>query len=145
MKELDDRYREALEVQSNNTLKGTTSANFNERYRANKDAFVVLLGLYASRSYAKQRFLMHKMKQRFCAKFIHDAVRKMEERAQGRNFVVAYGDGSFPVTMRGIIGDGGCHRSLMILLSKRVRVVMTDEHRTTHACPFCRDAGMNRK
>ena len=93
----------------------------------------------------EQRFLMHKMKQRFRAKFIHDAVRKMEERAQGRNFVVAYGDGSFPVTMKGTIGGGGCHRSLMILLSKRVRVVMTDEHQTTHACPYCREEGMNKK
>ena len=45
MKELDDRYQEALEVQSNNTLKGTTSMNFDERHRENKDAFVVLLGL----------------------------------------------------------------------------------------------------
>lgn len=128
MKELDDRYQEALEVQSNNTPKGTTSMNFDERYRANKDTFVVLLGLYESRAYAKQRFLKPKMKQRFRAKYIHDAVRKMEEKAQVWNFIVAYGDGSFPVTMKVMIGGGGCHRSLMILLSKRMRVVMTDEY-----------------
>ena len=59
--------------------------------------------------------------------------------------MVAYGDGSFPVSMKGMIGGGGCHRSLMILLSKRVRVVMTDEHRTTHACPRCRENTMKRK
>ena len=47
MKFLDNRYQLALEVQSENTLKGTTHLNFNERSRANKDAFMVLLGLYA--------------------------------------------------------------------------------------------------
>ena len=120
---------------SKNSLKGTHYLNFDEQYRANKEAFFVLLGLYASRAAAKQRFLIYKKKQRFRATFINDAVRKMEERAGGKDFVVAYGDGSFPVSMKGMIGGGGCHRSLMILLSKRVRVVMTDEHRTTHACP----------
>ena len=119
--------------------------NFDERYRANKEAFLVLLGLYASRAAAKQRFLIYKKKQRFRATFINDAVRKMEERAGGKDFEVAYGDGSFPVSMKGMIGGGGCHRSLMILLSKRVRVVMTDEHRTTHACPHCRGNAIGRK
>ena len=36
--------------------------------------------------------------------------------------------------------DGGesAHRRLMIRLSKRVLVVMTDEYRTTKACPVCK-------
>jgi len=116
VKELDDRYEEALDIMSKNSLKGTHYLNFDEQYRANKEVFLVLLGLYASRAAAKQRFLIYKKKQRFRATIINDAVRKMEERAGKKDFVVAYGNGGFPVSLKGMIGSGGCHRSLMILL-----------------------------
>lgn len=81
MKLLDNGNEEALDVMSTNLLKGTQYLNFDERYCANKKAFLVLLGLYALRAAAKQRFLISKKKQRFWATFINDAVQKMEERA----------------------------------------------------------------
>ena len=49
----------------------------------------------------------------------------------------AYGDGDFPLSMKGM--DGGCsaHKRLMMLLAKRVRIVLTNEYRTTKGCPKC--------
>lgn len=60
-----------------------------------------------------------------------------EEGAGGNYFVVAYGDSQFPLTMKGC--GSLAHGRLMRLLSKRVRVVMTNEYWTTKACPKCRD------
>ena len=56
-----------------------------------------------------------------------------------------YGDGNFRLTMKGMYGGGSAHRRLMIRLSKRVPVVMTDEYRTTKGCPVCRNYDLKMK
>ena len=56
--------------------------------------------------------------------------------AGGRDFVVAYGDGDFPLVIKGL--GSSSHKKLMRLLSKKVRIVLTCEFRTTKACPCCR-------
>ena len=52
--------------------------------------------------------------------------------------MVAYGDGTFPLSMKGLDGGGSAHKRLMTLLSKKARIVLTSEYRTTKACPACR-------
>ena len=41
--------------------------------------------------------------------------------------------------MGGMDGGNSAHGRLMVLLSKRVRIVMTNEYRTTKACPNCKN------
>ena len=40
--------------------------------------------------------------------------------------------------MKGMDGGGSAHKRLMTLLSKKARIVLTSEYRTTKACPCCR-------
>ena len=56
---------------------------------------------------------------------------------------MAYGDGNFGLSMIGMDSDGSAYKRLMAGLSKKVRVVMTDEYRTTKACPVCKDYWIN--
>ena len=60
-----------------------------------------------------------------------------QKNARYDDFVVTYGNSNFGLTMKGMVGGGGgsTHRRLMIRLSKRVPVIMTDEYRTTKVCP----------
>ena len=52
---------------------------------------------------------------------------------------------SFPLVMKGM--DGGCstHKKLMMMLSKRVHIVMTNEYWSTKACPKCKDKTIKMK
>ena len=52
-------------------------------------------------------------------------VKSFTEAAGGDDFIVVYGDGSFPLTMNGMARGASAHKWLMVLLSKRVRIVMT--------------------
>ena len=56
------------------------------------------------------------------------------------NFVVAYGDGYFGLTMKGMDCVGSAYRRLMIRLSKRA-----DDYRTTNACPVCKNYDLKMK
>ena len=56
---------------------------------------------------------------------------------------MAYSDDNFGLTMKGMDDGGSKHYYLMMQLSKKVRVVMTDEYRTTKACPVCKDYWIN--
>ena len=97
-------------------------------------------GWYSSEDFAKLRFWQQRQKQKFDAVYINKTVRLLKEEAgEGNEFVVAYGDGKFPLTMKGV--GSSAHERLMRLLSKKVRVVITDEYRTTKACPKCREQG----
>ena len=82
--------------------------------------------------------MLARRKQRFDTTFVNGAVRTFRE-AGGDDVVVAYGDGSFPTSMKGMVGGGSAHKRLMALLSKKMRVVLTSEYRTTKACPTCRN------
>ena len=59
--------------------------------------------------------------------YINERVRLLKEEAgEGNDLVVAYGNGKFPLTMKGV--GSSAHERLMRLLSKKVRVVITDEY-----------------
>lgn len=131
-------YQQALNGLCQNSLKGVYNVGeFEERYGSNLRAYNVLRKVYGSRSYRNWRFKLYKEKKKFDAVYVNEAVAKFEENAGGRDFVVAYGDGQFPLTMKGC--GSSAHARLMRLLSKRVRVIMTNEYRTTKACPRCRN------
>ena len=99
--------------------------------------------LYGSRGFGKRRFLLQKRKQAFDAKFINKAAAIFRAAAGRDDFVVAYGDGSFPLSMKGMDGGGSAYKRLMTLLSKKVRIVLTSEYRSTKACPSCRTPDEN--
>ena len=80
MKSSDDRYEAALELTSNNSSKGAHRLTFDDRYRVTEGAFRVSLGSCALRAAAKRRFLLREKKR------LDDAVREMEERAEGKKF-----------------------------------------------------------
>jgi len=67
------------------------------------------------------------------------------QEAGGDDFIVEYGDGIFPLTLKGMGGGASAHRRLMMLLSKIVRIVMTNECRTTKGCPKCVDNSLSMK
>ena len=61
------------------------------------------------------------------------------KQQEARIILLRMGDGSFPLGMKGMDGGSSAHGRLMVLLSKRVRIVMTNEYRTTKACPKCKN------
>jgi len=132
-----ERYQDALIRLSRNSLKGVFMQDFDARYLETRAGYEILRKLYSSRNFGKLRFRLHSQKQKFDRVYVNKALRIFEEEAGGNDYVVAYGDGQFPLTMKGC--GSSAHGRLMRLLSKRVRVVMTNEYWTTKACPKCRD------
>ena len=120
------------------SLKSVGIEGYESNLVVQRRQFEVLKYLYGSRTFAKRRFLLARRKQRFDTTFVNGAVRTFRE-AGGDDVVVAYGDGSFPTSMKGMVGGGSAHKRLMALLSKKMRVVLTSEYRTTKACPTCRN------
>ena len=47
--------------------------------------------------------------------------------------------------MKGMDGSGAAHKPLLIRLSKKVHVFMTDEYRSTKACLVCQDYDLKMK
>ena len=80
------------------------------------NSFDVLTRLYSSRQYEEQRFLFRQRKQRFQDSFVNKAVKSFTKAAGCDDFIVAYGDVIFPLTMKGMDGDASAHKRLMMLL-----------------------------
>ena len=59
-------------------------------------------------------------KQTFDANFTNHAAATFQKEAGTDDFVVAYGDGTFPLSMKGMDGGGSAHKRLMTLPSKKV-------------------------
>ena len=118
---------------------------FKRIFIVNLDSFEVLKYVYSSRQYGKRRYLFQQRKQRFQDRFINKAVQSFTETAGGDDFTVAYGNGSCPLTMKGMYGGDSAHNQLMMLLSKRVCIVMTNECSTTKGCPTCMDNSLSMK
>ena len=128
-----------------NSIKVFDADAFRANFRVHRRSFSVLQYLYSSRKFGKRRFLQQRQKRAFCDKFINKTVNTCTEAAGGEDFIVAYGDGSFPLAMKGMDGGSSAHKRLMMLLSKRVRIVLTNEYRTTKACPKCRNNKLSMK
>ena len=137
-KKTSSRFTEAEAVMAEHSLKSVGIEGYESNLVVQRRQFEVLKYLYGSRTFAKRRFLLARRKQRFDTTFVNGAVRTFRE-AGGDDVVVAYGDGSFPTSMKGMVGGGSAHKRLMALLSKKMRVVLTSEYRTTKACPTCRN------
>jgi hypothetical protein len=71
---------------------------------------------YSSRSYGKMRFIQERQKQSFTDKLINKFVKTCQKNAGYDYFVVAYGDGNFGLTMKGMDGGRIAHRRLMAWL-----------------------------
>ena len=108
---------------------------FETHFVVHRYCYDVLNFLYSTREFGKRRFLFQRRKKCFEDKFINKAVKTLIDAAGSEDFITAYGDGSFPLVMKGLDGSGLAHKRLMMLLSKRTRNVMTNECQTTKACP----------
>ena len=117
----------ARNVLCQNSLKGVMNcADFNARYIRVRDASHLLRKVYRSYEYRKWCFRLYQKNQKFDADYVNKTVKAFERETGGENYIVAYGDGSFPLTMKGV--GSSAHKRLMRLLSKRVRVVMTNAY-----------------
>jgi len=138
-------YQKAeLEI-SNHSLKEFNLVQYEKNLVFHLNCFDVLTRLHSSRQYGKQQFPFQQRKRRFQDRFINKAIKSFTEAAGGDDFIVAYGDGSFPLTMKAIDGGASGHKRLMMLLSKRVRIVMTNERCTTKGCPKCKVNSLSMK
>ena len=133
------KYDKALQEMSDNTLKVFNGELFRANFIKHRKAFSILGGLYSTRQFGKRRFLQQQRKQKFDDTFINKTVKIFNDAAGCKDYIVAYGDGTFPLAMKGMDGGSSAHGRLMVLLSKRVRIVMTNEYRTTKACPKCKN------
>ena len=95
-------------------------AEFEANFVVQRRSFEVLTHLYGSRGFGKRRFVLQQRKQAFDANFTNKAAARFRKEAGTDDFVVAYGDGSFPLSMKGMDGGGSAHKRLMTLLSKKV-------------------------
>ena len=144
-KKNNSQYKEALDQMSEDSLKVADWTIFRENLKIQRKCYEVLKHLYSSNAFTKMSWIRERQKESFTEKFINDFVSKCKQETKGNDFVVAYGNGSFALSMKGMDGGGSSHRRLMILLSKRVRVVMTDEYRTTKACSVCKNFDIKMK
>ena len=128
---------------ANHSLKVFNLDQFEINYRVRWYSFKIFKPLCSSRQYGNRRFLLQQRKRRFDDKFINKAVNIFTEAAGGDDFIVVYGDGSFPLILKGMDGGDSAHKRLMMLLSKRARIVMTNEHRTTKGCPKFEDKSLS--
>jgi hypothetical protein len=110
----------AQDALSEHTLKGVGLVAFEANFVVQRRSFEVPKHLYGSRSFGKRRFVRQQRRQRFDATFTNSAAAKFRAAAGKDDFVVAYGDGSFPLTIKGMDGGGSAHKRLMTLLSKKV-------------------------
>lgn len=65
------------------------------------------------------------------ANFTNKAVNKFTKVVGSASFIVVYGDGSFPLSMEDMDDDGSAHKPLTMLVLKKVRIVITNNDRTT--------------
>ena len=111
----------AQDALSSHSLKGRSLAEFEANFVVQRRSFEVLKHLYGSRGFGKRRFVLQQRKQAFDANFTNKAAARFRKAAGTVNFVVAYGDGTFPLSMKGMDGGGSAHKRLMTLLSKKVK------------------------
>ncbi len=107
----------AQDALSAHSLKGLSLAEFEANFVVQRQSFEVLKHLYGSRGFGKRRFILQQRKQAFDANFTNHAAARFQKEAGTDDFVVAYGDGTFPLSMKGMDGGGSAHKRLMTLLS----------------------------
>ena len=107
----------AQDALSAHSLKGLSLAEFEANFVVQRQSFEVLKHLYGSRGFGKRRFVLQQRKQAFDANFTNHAAATFQKEAGTDDFVVAYGDGTFPLSMKGMDGGGSAHKRLMTLLS----------------------------
>ena len=142
---LNLRYDEVLNRMAETSLKVFDWVTFRENLKEHRKSYDVLKNLYLSSTLAKMCWIQERQKQRFTDTFINEFefVSKCKKKTGVDDFVVAYSEGSFGLTMKGMDGGGSAHRHLMIRLSKRVPMVLTDEFRIAKACPVCKNYDLN--
>ena len=85
-----------------NSLKVFDWETYREKLNVYKECYKVLKKLHSSRSYGKMRFIQERQKQSFTDKLINKFVKTCQKNAGYDYFVVAYGDGNFGLTIKGI-------------------------------------------
>ena len=128
------KYDETLHEMPENALKVFNGELFHNYFRKHRKVFNILGGLYSTRQFDKCCLLQQRTKQLFDDAFINKVVKVFNDTAGGEDYIVAYGDGSFLLAMAGMDGGSLAHGRWMLLLSKRVRIMMTNEYHITKAC-----------
>ena len=100
----------AQDALSAHSLKGLSLAEFEANFVVQRQSFSVLKHLYGSRGFGKRRFVLQQRKQAFDANFTNHAAATFQKEAATDDFVVAYGDGTFPLSMKGMDGGGSAHK-----------------------------------
>jgi len=128
-------YKEAQVRLTKTSLKVADLALYVQNLLVQAQCFQTLSLVFASKEFGKIRFKQQQQKQRFEAQTINRILR-LAEPAEGAPAVFAYGNGQFPLSMRGCSGASP-HARLMRLLAQQRRVVLVDEYRSTKGCPGC--------
>ena len=92
------------------TLKVENLCEYETHYVVHRDSHDALKPLYSSTEFGKRRFLLHRKKQKFDATFINSTVQKFIEGTRSDRFIVAYGNGNFSLSMKGMDGGGSAHQ-----------------------------------
>jgi len=72
----------------------------------------------------------------FDANFTNKAAARFRAAAGRDDFVVAYGDGSFPLSMKGMDGGGSAHKRLMTRNENYVLISRSGAHRPEERVPY---------
>ena len=112
-------YQKAELEMSNHSLKEFNLVQYEKNLVIHLNYFNVLTRLYFSRQYGKWQSLFQQRKRRFQGRFINKAIKSFTDAAGGDDFIVAYGDGNFPLTLKGMDGGASEHKRLMMMLSKK--------------------------
>ena len=102
----------AQDALSAHSLKGVGLEEFETTFVVQRRSFSVLSRLYGSRGFGKRRFVMQQRKQAFDDNFTRKAAARFRAAAGTDDFVVAYGDGTFPLSMKGPLVLRVCSRAV---------------------------------
>ena len=95
-------------------------ADFALSYQTHREAYEVLCRLYSSHSFTKKRFLGRQRKRKFEMVTVNKAIDVFRAAVGGMDdYIIAYGDGKFSLSTKGVERGGCTHRQLAILLAKK--------------------------
>ena len=115
LKEKRQKIKNTLTTTSIISLKAFTLHDFEDDYCIHRAAFEVLEAFYSSRQ-LWSNFLLKQRKQKHDITFIKLMVKDIHFFIWYNN-IIAYGDEGFPLTMKGVDGNGSFHKRLMMPIS----------------------------
>ena len=127
----DEKVRTLLHDAANQTFKVSTFQDWKANWAARRPLEDILFTFHGAKRLRNHKFYTYTRKQKCLDRFFN----RVLNGADPCHTVIAFGNGRFPTSARG--ERGGPLMALARRLANRIRVVYTDEFRTSKTCSHC--------